>query len=200
MKLIDLLVRDLHKFGGWPEGAAECHRFADEANIDFYDKGGNWPEDCFLKYGPFAQEAVRERTSPREDESVSREQYEVALAAAQTQWDGQGLPPVGCVCEYQDSNTRKWYPVTIKYISDQLVVICGVTNILGEKQDTEIAKDIICDKPQFRPIRSEADRKREEVIKNMSHSLRANGSVTEEQLDRLYADITAGNIPHIRIE
>ena len=82
MKLIDLLVRDLHKFGGWPEGAVQCCRFVDEANIDFYDKSGNWPEDCFLIYGPFAQEAVRERDSPCASESVTREQYEAALSAS----------------------------------------------------------------------------------------------------------------------
>lgn len=59
MKLIDILVRDLHKFGGWPNGAVECHRFVDEANIDFYDADGEWQEDCFIRYGNFAQEAVR---------------------------------------------------------------------------------------------------------------------------------------------
>ncbi|MWF13649.1 hypothetical protein [Escherichia coli] len=199
MKLIDLLVRDLHKFGGWPDGAAECHRFVDEANIDFYDKGGNWPEDSFLKYGSFAQEAVRERKSACESESVTHEQYEVALAAAQPQWDGEGLPPVGCECEYQDSNTRKWYPVTIKYISDQLVVISGVSNILGEKQNAEIAKDIICDKPQFRPIRSEADKKRDEIMSAIDKALREcphKDAVPEALLEA----IESGNIPHIRIE
>lgn len=44
------------------------------------------------------------------------------------------------------------------------------------------------------------DKKRDESILQMSHSLRANGSVTEEQLCRLYSDIAAGKIPHIRID
>lgn len=82
MKLIDILVRDLHKFGGWPDGAVQCHRFVDESNIDFYDKDGNWSEDCFLKYWPFAQEAVTESMAPCASETVTREQYEAALAAA----------------------------------------------------------------------------------------------------------------------
>lgn len=54
MKLIDVLVRDLEKFDGWPEGAVECHRFADEAVVDFFDKDGNWPYDCTAKYGLIA--------------------------------------------------------------------------------------------------------------------------------------------------
>lgn len=78
-------------------------------------------------------------------------------------WNGEGLPPVGCECEYLDSN-NEWYPVTIKYASNQIVVICGMTNIFGEEQETEIAKDIQLDKPQFRPIRSEAERKRDAII------------------------------------
>lgn len=43
-------------------------------------------------------------------------------------------------------------------------------------------------------------RKRDDAIQQLSHSLRANGSVTEEQLNRLYTDIAAGKIPGIRIE
>lgn len=51
MKLIDLLVQELPKRGGWPEGAVECQRFVDEATIDFYDENGNWDDDCSLTYG-----------------------------------------------------------------------------------------------------------------------------------------------------
>lgn len=76
-----------------------------------------------------------------------------------------GLPPVGVECEYLDSNNGKWYPVTMKYVSDQIVVICGMTNILGEEQGTEIAKDIQLDKPQFRPLRTEAERAIDEMVR-----------------------------------
>ncbi|KAE9794106.1 hypothetical protein GP662_28720, partial [Escherichia coli] len=54
MKLIDILVQELPKHGGWPDGAVECCRFVDEANIDFYDESGNWPIDCGEKYGAIA--------------------------------------------------------------------------------------------------------------------------------------------------
>lgn len=196
MKLIDILVRDLDKFEGWPEEAVECHRFVDEANIDFYDKDGQWWDDCFLKYGNFAQEAVRERVITCESESVTRGQYEAAIAASKAEWDGEGLPPVGCECEYE-TKFDGWQPVRIELIKSEGIAFTWLAN-------SQPYNGLDCVGVQksgsFRPISSEADKKRDEIILQMSHSLRANGAVTEEQLCRLYSDIASGYIPHIRID
>jgi len=190
MKLIDILVRDLHKFGGWPVGAAECHRFVDEANIDFYDKGGNWPEDCFLKYGPFAQEAVREREVPGASESVTREQYESALAATQPQWDGEGLPPVGCECELFDC--EEWNPVRIKFLGEKYVVTQRLD--LGY----EVVYCLVEHPDKFRPIRSEADKKRDAAIEKITNVM---GVFAVKEVGKdIYDAIAAGKIPGIRIE
>ena len=172
----------------WPDGAITVDAFPYEKGlINFFDKKGEFAND---------KEPLKLNSNykPAKIETVTREQYEAALALAQQSvWSGEGLPPVGCECEYQDSNTSKWYPVTIKYISEQLVVICGVTNILGEKQDTEIAKDIICDKPQFRPIRTEAERKREEIINALTdYTLRG-------EAGDIYWAIAAGKIPGVKL-
>lgn len=119
-------------------------------------------------------------------------------------WNGEGLPPVGCECEYLDSN-NEWYPVTIKYASNQIVVICGMTNIFGEEQETEIAKDIQLYKPQFRPIRSEAERKRDEAVQALCYAGVGNGKVDEKAgygscwFD-VYDAIAAGKIPGVKLE
>lgn len=99
VKLIDILVRELPKRGGWPEGAVECVRFVDEATIDFYDEHGNWPDDCSLTYGPIAKAICITPTEPCQRESVTLVEYESALAASKPEWDGEGLPPVGCRVE-----------------------------------------------------------------------------------------------------
>lgn len=82
MKLLDLLVEELPKHGGWPRGAVECERYFHEGNIDFYDADGNWPEDCGEKYGyGFAEKLIKNRSRgemPR-IEMVTREQYELAI-------------------------------------------------------------------------------------------------------------------------
>lgn len=115
-------------------------------------------------------------------------------------WNGEGLPPVGCECEYLDSN-NKWYPVTIKYVSNQIVVICGMTNIFEEEQETEIAKDIQLDKPQFRPIRSEADRKRDAAVGKIFDVICK--SLTDESESTsfaIYDAIAAGKIPGVKLD
>lgn len=202
MKLIDLLVQELPKRGGWPKGAVECQRFVDEANIDFYDENGNWDDDCSLTYGPIANKLIRKQTFPCESEQVTREQYESALAASrQPAWNGEGLPQVGCECEWRDSNVG-WLPVKIKYISEQIVVIESPTNLCGVQKLTEIAKDIICDKPQFRPLRTEADKKRERICDAIYGAL----TKAERQHNRsdeaeaVYDAIAAGKIPGVKLD
>lgn len=79
MQLIDLLLRELPKYGGWPAGATECIRFVDEATIDFYDSNGDWPYDCAEIYGGIASCLVRDPSSPLESEVVYYEDYKNAL-------------------------------------------------------------------------------------------------------------------------
>lgn len=147
MTLLELLRQELPKRGGWPEGAVKATSYGFIPGVHFWDDN-----DFMVDYSDLTTRALGE-------EKITREQYEA------TGWDGTGLPPVGVECEYLDSNNGKWYPVTMKYVSDQIVVICGMTNILGEEQGTEIAKDIQLDKPQFRPLRTEAERAIDEMVR-----------------------------------
>lgn len=79
MQLIDLRLKELPKYGGWPAGAAECIRFVDEATIDFYDSTGNWPYDCQEIYGDIASAIVRKPSVPLDSEVVYYEDYKNAL-------------------------------------------------------------------------------------------------------------------------
>lgn len=210
MKLIELLVQELPKRGGWPEGAEIAVQdadsqicfsshgdvYANKSQTDWY--GGDWGD------GDWSNPFIDTIADDRHECIVTRDQYESALAASQKPaWNGEGLPPVGCECEYLD-NSGKWYPVIIKYASDQLVVISGVTKILGVEQGTEIAKDIIIDKPQFRPLRTEAERKRNDAAKEM-----ARHANTDEHRKfnaglrnclSIYDAIAAGKIPGVKLD
>lgn len=115
-----------------------------------------------------------------------------------TEWNGDLLPPVGCECEYLDSN-NEWYPVTIKYASNQIVVICGMTNIFGEEQETEIAKDIQLDKPKFRPLRSESDKKRDAAIEWFV-SIMPTDEMSDTAAGYLYDAIAAGKVRGVKLE
>ncbi len=197
MKLIDLLVQELPKRGGWPDGVTHIGQDYDR-ELMFYGRGR-------AMTGIFLNElAIDHRKCGGTGAKITQEQYESALAASQKPaWNGEGLPLVGCECEYLDNN-GKWYPVTIKYVSDQLVVISGVTKILGVEQGTEMAKDIIIDKPQFRPLRTEAERKRNDAAKEM-----ARHANTDEHRKfnaglrnclSIYDAIAAGKIPGVKLD
>lgn len=166
MTLLELLRQELPKRGGWPEGAVGVVQ--DEDDTEFYFFIGSAPKfdgkSWWFNDNNVDNEWIYHNyKNPLADDYataiVTREQYEA------TGWDGTGLPPVGCECEYLDSNTGKWYPVTMKYVSDQIVVICGMTNVLGEERETIIAKDIQLDKPQFRPLCTEAERAIDEMVR-----------------------------------
>lgn len=110
-------------------------------------------------------------------------------------WDGLGLPLPGVEFEYLrgdfGADEGRWIKCVMKYAGDKYCIV----HLDGEGESW-----LKHEGTKIRPISSEADKKRDEIILQMSHSLRANGSVTEEQLCRLYADIAAGYIPHIRID
>ena len=198
MKLIDLLVQELPKRGGWPEGAVECERFIDEATIDFYDWCGNWPVDCGEKYGAIAVKCIkpREAGDGYRKENVKKEEYEVALAASkQPEWTGEGLPPVGCECEAFDGVS--WFPVVIvgRYDGFAFAWNYDYRKTLTVNEEHSI---------NFRPIRTEAERKRGEIAQQMCN-LFGNGIEIDEKegygkawLD-VYDAIAAGKIPGIRL-
>lgn len=200
MKLIDLLVKELPKLGGWPDGAEYArvsHFGVGKILVDF-----RFP-DAYgeLSYciGVIARNLIDTGTDV-DYHMIRRDSYESALSASKKPtWNGEGLPPVGCECEYLDNN-GEWYPVTIKYASAQLVVISGITKILGVEQGTEIAKDIVIDKPQFRPLRTEAERKREAAIEAMQREADDGDNWVYSEYEIIYDAIAAGKIPGVKLD
>lgn len=205
MKLIDLLVQELPKRGGWPDGALSITQDNDnslcvwDTNDPHYD-GFSWKHHTGNSLVCYWHGINAVPLSCDHKESiVTYWQYKKALTASQKPaWNGEGLPPVGCECEYLDNN-GKWHPVTIKYASDQLVVISGITKIIDVEQGTEIAKDIIIDKPKFRPTRSEAERKRDDAKHTIAELCRSSAS-NGHAADLIYDAIAAGKIPGVKLE
>ncbi|MCI2233998.1 hypothetical protein MKK42_18050 [Escherichia coli] len=197
MKLIDLLVRELPKHGGWPDGAVECQRFVDEANIDFYDENGNWDDDCLLTYGAIAAELVRKQVVSCEHEQVTFDEYQSALAESQkVEWI-DGLPPVGCECEarYREADGAEWFFFRC------IAVDCGVAFGWAGKDAATLGKGGY----EFRPIRSEADKKRDDAIEKITDAICGEipdtGMATAANYAaRAYDSIAAGKIPGVKLE
>ena len=184
MKLIDLLVQELPKHGGWPEWADEaCSQGV--GKVMFYFQG-NLEGDIPV---------IVDVTSRQED--VTREQYEAALAASKTlEWSGEGLPPVGCECELFDC--EDWNPVRIKFVGDKYVVT----------ERTALGYEVVycvAERPErFRPIRTKAERKRDEFAKSLCTHLDDltdwDSPVGNVHALAIYDAIAAGKIPHITLK
>lgn len=205
MKLIDLLVRELPKRGGWPEGAEGAVQDALGAKIYFFS--GRAPKfDGKAWWG--AKEWIttccpnNELCEDLHSSIVTFQQYEAALAASkQVEWSGEWLPPEGIVCEVK-SGKDSWALCKVVHSSE-----AGVAFIyLEERSPYSLCSylgviDCIARKyadGYFRPIRTEAERKREEAIDYIA-SLIGRGTFSQDA-ESIYDAIAAGKIPVIRLE
>lgn len=167
MKLIDLLVHELPKRGGWPEGAAFSVQSFIDNEIYFYVK--NMSEEPHFRFFPC-------RKIRCEDEvyyKVTREQYEAALAASKAfLWDGEGQPPEGIECEVK-SGKDSWTLCKVAHSSSAGVAFIYLEEPTGESSSRYIGVlDCIPRKHAdgfFRPIRTEAERKRDDRIVSLNN-------------------------------
>ncbi|EPB6469374.1 hypothetical protein ACQUW4_004058 [Cronobacter dublinensis] len=188
MKLIDLLVQELPRRGGWPEGVYVIEQ---DSEGDLFEMESDYKSDFRLQ---MADDCL--------PECVTREQYEAALAAAQQPvWDGEGLPPVGCECEGRFILGGEWFFFRC------VAVDCGIAFGWAGKDAVTLDKGSY----EFRPIPSEADKKRAEGVIALSRvdpsvtpfeygAKHSDGSLIGPFWYELYDAIAAGKIPHIRIE
>ena len=100
---------------------------------------------------------------PQEAEQAKSELNDCIEQDAAPVWNGEGLPPVGCECEFMKHTLDaipNWRRGIIKYVSEYTVVIVEALSP-GEF----VAHPSTCD---FRQLRTEADRKREAAIKELT--------------------------------
>lgn len=277
MKLIDLLVKELPKRGGWPDGVTHIEQDYDR-ELMFYGRGD-------VRTGVILNElAIDHRKCGEVGEKITREQYESALAASKAvvgndgwiqwagggcpvdgvvdvklrnghitkkrmadsldwnhykpdgdgaiiayrlhnpeinsranddrleqdlnecigqdvdmpEWNGEGLPPVGCECELKykcHDDDAYWERVVILWQrgDDTLVEYVGdhFKNTTQLIHKTSMHVD-------FRPLRTEADKKRDEVINEIA-SMIGRGTFYEDA-ERIYDAIAAGKIPGVKLE
>ncbi|ELY4079616.1 hypothetical protein SMY54_000714 [Cronobacter sakazakii] len=188
MKLIDLLVQELPKRGGWPDGPFQyLNDFLKRNKLTFFV---NHHYSCFEDW---------------DGDRVTREQYEAALAAAQQPvWDGEGLPPVGVNAEvfFSADTETKWHSFLAKFIGENHVIALVGLEEISYKKDELLTSDV-----KFAPLRSEEDRKRDEITQSILDILNDYDfelmHIRSEQkriATDIFERIASGMIPHIRIE
>lgn len=206
MKLIDLLVQELPKRGGFVVGANEAVqdadgkvKFFDSATLNFdhgYDVG-RWSGSARSSFYCVGKNSFS--TSLADDYQttvVTREQYEAALQ--QSVWNGEGLPLVGCECDVIPHNNRWGFLGGGAYTG---VVIAYDGEDFWFKDNNGVHTVSRTDKVNFYPVRTEAERKREETIAAIykSNGIRARDGGQQSAID-VYEAIAAGKIPGVKLD
>lgn len=199
MKLIDLLVKELPKRGGWPNDAKQAWQSSSDGEV--YFDGFN---DDRVRYRP---ELIYLPVSDNAYDRIQRCEYESALAASQQQaWSGEGLPPVGCDVEFI-LDTEKYS------VNGNIPENGQAVNVVAHKvttDDNPVAVVYWDDngsgraaafiKQAFRPIRTEAERKRDAFIRVMQDEDLIGAYITNDEAGFIYDAISAGKIPGVKLE
>lgn len=106
-------------------------------------------------------------------------------------WNGEDLPPVGCFCEVEDLDGMLVYGQ-----GESGEVIAHVENTAVIRMSYGLG----CFEARFlRPLRTEAERKRDEAMRVIYEILDA-GTSTKQDASDIYNAIAAGEIPSVKLE
>lgn len=208
MKLIDLLVRELPKRGGWPEGAHELFMHSNvSTEAYFYNVDGDGVP------GAFTMDicGVEYEGTDEEGFGITRNQYQSALAASQKPaWNGEGLPPIGAKVEFFINPRLGYCNDWIPDAGTEMEVVAHKTTTDGNDVavcywDEGGAGRSCCFVPEsIKPLRSEVDRKRDAAAKEMArHANDDENRGFDAGLRNclsIYDAIAAGKIPGVKLE
>ena len=211
MKLIDLLVQELPKRGGWPNGANYAVQDAD-GTVKFaktltylHYLAGEWRSnengfDWIYGDRPFDGNFVTRWTADDNHQAViSMARYECEISNNELQeqptneWNGDGLPPVGCKCEYQYKvHGSEWCQL-------ECVAVDGKA-VFGWSNNTPVA--LQSSTHNFRPLRTEEQRKRDAAVKAIKGLLMFDYGDDPMVNDAtfIYDSIAAGKIPGVKLD
>lgn len=92
---------------------------------------------------------------------------QVSEAASSKRWDGQGLPPVGTVCEIKRSANWTKVEVIAHYKGDAVIAVCSGVIELRDKSELRAIPT---------PEQTEAEAKQKAVAEMIKDSMRNDGS------------------------
>ncbi|MEG4669599.1 hypothetical protein UXP85_25450 [Enterobacter cloacae] len=196
MKLIDILVERLPALGGWPiDSDDERTLISSLPGVSWGLNGGGY----YAFRGP--------------NDSITYQQYEAArLAASKTEWDGDGMPPVGadvqCICNQFPSEGQEKLLGKILYSGEYTILHTYKTN---EQHHVPVESVLMTKHWSITPIRSEADKKREIGVLSLARAdptvgrfeygeKMSDGRLIGYAWYELYDKIAAGEVAGIRID
>lgn len=215
MKLIDLLVQELPKRGGWPHNALSITQDDDgslciwDTNDPHYD-GLSWKHHTgnSLVYYWHGINAVP-LSCDRRESIVTYWQYKAALAESQKPaWNGEGLPPVGAKVEFFINPKLGYRNARTPDAGTEMEVVAHKTTTDGNDVavcywDEGGAGRSCCLAPEsLKPLRTEAERKRDAFINAVLDDMRVTPCdlSLRDEVAVIYDAIAAGKIPGVKLE
>lgn len=192
MKLLNYLLSESKKGWKWPNNVLKAVAMEGGRGVNFYFDYTCPPSlsETLISPHPFTSAEV-----------VTSQQYEAALAASKPEWDGEGLPPVGCECEGKQLAQLNWNKFKVVAIENG--------HVFGFWNDN-VSTGLDSRLWEFRPIRSEADKKRENGVLSLAKAAGAmpfrygetlsDGELLGSSWYELYDKIAAGEVTGIRID
>lgn len=210
MKLIDILVEEQYeaalaaKNDGWIEwGGGECPvprdtlvevKFPDGMTSRDAQPAGSYRwtlRNCITDIAAYRLHKPQEAEQAEADDEADLNEC-IGQDAAPV-WNGEGLPPVGVECEIQfikDTPPQEWFSFKLIGMHDEIVIV----TLDGENTWRHISK-FSPDKVTFRPIRTEAERKREEAVKAVMLT-----GWRQSAAEEIYDLVAAGKVPGMKLE
>lgn len=213
MKLIDLLVQELPKRGGWPEGALSITQDNDgwlcawDTNDPHYD-GFSWKHHTgnslmYLWHG----EGAMPLASDHNESIATYWQYKAALSALQNPaWNGEGLPPVGAKVEFFINPRFGYRNAWIPDAGTEMEVVAHKTTTDGNDVavcywDDSGAGRSCCFVPEsLKPLRTESERKRDSAVEAMQREADEGDNWIYSEYEIIYDAIAAGKIPGVKLD
>ena len=124
------------------------------------------------------------------DDRLEQDLNECIGASEAQVWNGDGVPPIGCACEMQDSKGT-WLPVEIIAKNDGFTFGWSYDYRLvffGDKAD------------EFRPLRTEGEKARNAAIGAMERAWEDVMNKPAQNFELIYDTIAAGKIPGVKLE
>lgn len=213
MKLIDLLVKELPKRGGWPEDTEYCH-------LTQYDR------HCLTIVFSHKQVGTGNNSTTSKEEMVfsgigylgdtlygcivTAKEYQSALAASQkSTWNGEGLPPVGAKVEFFINPKLGYRNNWIPDAGTEMEVVAHKTTTDGNDVavcywDEDGAGMSRCFVPKsLKPLRTEPERKRDAAVEAIDYWLPEYIPDTPNEFyhaKKIYDAIAAGKIPGVKLD
>ena len=201
MKLIDLLVQELPKRGGWKENWVVVTQDADGYFCCWrYDdpkcNGFRWTHRTgkgLVGYWRVDNDNDVVLSCDSAESIVTRNQYESALAASQKPaWNGEVVPPVGCECEcHVDEGVI--HCIVVGYDFDGKAVV--MRNVPARKYFS-----IQANSGRIKPLRTEAERKRDSAVEAMQKEADEGDNWIYSEYEIIYDAIAAGKIPGVKLD